>query len=259
MSLLAVAADINSKTSIGTALVNIANDIDMADKTWTPFIIGKETDSIKTFTIDGNGYTISHLKAEDAAKSLAGVGFIGEIRSNEANVEVRNLTVDSANFSDMSDYSTACAGGIAGYIDGGPSVKFINCHVTGSMIKSGKFAGGIFAWNGTNVKTTILVDGCTVEGSEISGTLGSSGGIVGHACASSTDTLNIKDSSVTGTKISGVYKGNIIGTVNAGTVSIENTKYHDNTSVNNDRYVGRVAFGETGSLTIDGVKVTEAQ
>ena len=263
--LLAVAADINSKTSIGTDLINIANDIDMTDETWTPFIIGKETDSIKTLTIDGNGYTISHLKTEDSDGSLTGIGFIGEIWNTGVNLEVQNLTLANANFTaNTSSY----VGGFAGYVESAPSVKFINCHLEKSIINSQDYAGGIYAWGSANAESTVLIENCTIHVCEISAE-GSVGGIVGHASANSNVTLLIKNSSVTDSEIECTEllrqdkAGNIIGTVNCAKTEITNVTFTGNTvksfGKEIDRYVGRTSFADGGSLTIDGRNVTEAE
>lgn len=266
--LIQLAADINAKEDIGSANVDILDDIDMSGKEWTPIIIGKENGSIKVLTIDGNNHTINGLKTTDSDDSITGVGFIGEIWNTGVTVVVQNLTISDAEFTDNTNSDTGYVGGFAGYVEGAPSISFINCHLKSSKITSGEFAGGIYAWGSANAEATINIEGCTVDNCNLSSD-GSVGGIVGHASANSNVTLNISLSSVTNSEITCTEllrtnkAGNIIGTVNCAKTALTKVSYIGNTVKSSfmtvDRCVGRLEFADGGSLSIDGRNVTEAE
>ena len=265
--LMLLASDINTKENIGCTDVDILADIDMAGKDWTPIIIGKENDSIKVLTIDGNDHTISNLKTIDESGSMTGIGFIGEIWNTGVTVEVKNLSIEKAEFLGTKD-DTGCVGGFAGYVEAAPSITFTNCHLKSSKITSGEFAGGIYAWAAANAESTITIEGCSVDDCTLSSD-GSVGGIVGHASASGKTTLTIKSSSVINSEITCTEllrtnkAGNIIGTVNCAKTSLVNASYAGNVVKSSfadiDRYVGRLEFANTGSLSIDGRDITVAE
>ena len=265
--LMLLASDINTKENIGCTDVDILADIDMSGKEWTPIIIGNGNDSIKVLTIDGNDHTISNLKTIDESGSMTGIGFIGEIWNVGVTVEVKNLTIENAEFLGTKD-GTGCVGGFAGYVEAAPSISFTNCHLKSSKITSGEYAGGIYAWASANAESTITIDGCAVEDDCTFSSDGSVGGLVGHASANVNITLNISDSSVTNSSITCTESystdkaGNIIGTVNCATAALSNVDYEGNTVIsageNITRYVGRLAFAG-GSLSIDGRGITVAE
>lgn len=263
--LMNLASDINNKDNIGCTDVDILENIDMSGKEWTPIIIGNGNDSIKVLTIDGKNHTISNLsftKSED--DTVVGAGFIGEIRGNDTTVVVKNLTILAAEFTDTTtNTSYQYAAGFVGYIDGGPTISLINCHLKTSCITSGYYAGGIYGWSGPNVSSSYNIENCTVDYCTIEG--GSSvGGIVGHA-SNNFVTLKITSNVVTNSSITSTSNdtnkaGNIIGTINYSDVTLEDVHYsHNNvisgeTSIN--RYVGRMAGG---SLTIDDNQYSDVQ
>lgn len=266
--LMQLAKDINSHYDIGCSDVSIINDIDMSENEWIPLIIGYTNESIKTLSIDGQEHIISNLNVTDEDGTMTGVGLIGEIWGFDVSVEVKNLTLESANFTDQtaSQSGYIMVGGFAGYIDASSSIRFINCHLSKSRLNSGDYAGGIYGWSAGNADLQITIDGCSVDGCNMQAG-GSVGGLVGHASSSTYVTLDILDSSVTGSTIkctddSTEKAGNIIGTVNVAKTTISNVDFNDNevsssTAENIDRYVGRLAFTEKGgSLTIDGKPVT---
>lgn len=275
--LMSIASDIDSSISIGTNLINIANDIDMADKTWdAPFLSGYE--GAKTFIIDGNGYKISNLKS-GSTDSPESQGLIGRIWSN-ATLEIRNLTLEDPQIiaGEGNDKGPGI-GGFVGYIEASPSVKFTNCHINGGNIGSGHWAGGFYGYaagydvegNGP-VLSVINIDGCSVDGVTITGTDASVGGIMGHAGGNPNTEINVSNTSVTNCTITttGANKaGNILGTNNVATTTLTNVTYSGNTvkaaNVENKKAYGRLAFVEnkdgsiSGSLTIDGKPITEAK
>ena len=267
--LMQLASDINAKENIGSAAVDILDDIDMSEKDWTPIIIGNGNDSIKILTIDGKNHTISNLsftKSED--DTVVGAGFIGEIRLGVTKVEVKNLTIFNATFTDTTKSSqNQYVAGFVSYIDSGPLVSFENCHLKSSKLYSGKYAGGIYGWAGPNEASSYTIKNCTVDDCTFEAG-GSVGGLVGHASASDdpvtlTITLSkVVNSSITCSASDDIKAGNIIGTINTAKVILNDVDYANNevtsggTPIN--RYIGRLAFKEgLGSLEIDGKKYSD--
>ncbi|MBO8436216.1 MAG: hypothetical protein IAA97_04485 [Spirochaetes bacterium] len=254
--LMQLASDINAIKDIGCTDVEILNDIDMTDKKWIPIIIANGFS--ENLTINGNDYTIRNLKTTSTDPDSR-VGFFGELANTSMNLVVKNLTLNAEFTGGSGDL--VMVGGFAGYIISANSVDFVNCHLESSMIVSDEYAGGIYAWAGASVETTINIDGCSVNYCSISSG-GSVGGIVGHASANPNTTLNIRNSSVENSSItctetgSTDKAGNIIGTVNCAKTSLNNVSYKENTVVSDGvtttRCVGRLAFANGGSLSIDG-------
>ena len=263
--LMNIGNDINSKKVIGTHKINIANDIDMSGMVWmSPKLSGYE--GAKTFIIDGNGYKISNLIAGNE-NSATEAGFIGSLWSDVALV-IRNLTLETPK---IKANGTPGIGAFVGNISASPFVEITNCHIVGGEINGGHWAGGIYGYaagyneegNGP-VVANIEISGCSVEDTEISSTDASIGGIMGHAGGNSNTKINVSDSSVIGCTISSIEGddkiGNILGTNGVGDTILTNVTFSNNTlnrDFSNTKVYGRTVFNEDGSLTIDGIPVTE--
>ena len=175
-------------TSIESALYNyttieLMNDIDMNGIEWTP-IMGR-SGSIKekvnyVTTFEGNGYTISNLKANETTDgSYYYSGFFGCVaRFNISNLIIAEATIDSTHY----------AGGIAGQLL--YNSKLENCKVTNSKITStiedknndgtydnGDKVGGLVGHVSSN---GITITKCEVSGCEITG-YRDIGGFFGYA------------------------------------------------------------------------------
>ena len=140
--------------------LRLMNDINLNEREWTP--IGKVTSyPTKSFhgTFDGQGYTISNLKASDDLPSYAAAGLFGSICGT-----VKNLTLK-----DVDIRSTHYAGAVAAYSSANGSV-IENCHVDGGTITTvpetsgasydnGDKAGGIIGYYVVGDK----VENCTAK------------------------------------------------------------------------------------------------
>ena len=110
----------------------IANDIDLAGKTYEPIILNYQSAKAH-YIIKGaeGGVSIKNLTVADA-------DYAGLFGSIECEVEIKNIVVKNANIS--GDY----AGGFIGYIYNAGSVKVADCGVENSTINGATAAGGMF-------------------------------------------------------------------------------------------------------------------
>ena len=263
--------DVSSGYDLGCYTISITDDIDMFDKAWPEIKLdGYSTYNGRNFIINGNDYTIENLSTGDST-STNPKGFISYIWSSST-LEVNNLTLLKATITaNAGGDKGPGVGGFIGYIDSSASVKFNDCHVIGSTISGGHWAGGIYGYaagyneegNGP-VVANIEISGCSVEDTEISSTDASIGGIMGHAGGNSNTKINVSDSSVIGRTISSIEGddkiGNILGTNGVGDTILTNVTFSNNTlnrDFSNTKVYGRTVFNEDGSLTIDGIPVTE--
>lgn len=155
-------------------------------------------------------------------------GIVGELEGT-----ISSSTVDHANLYGITDgRSYGDVGGIAGNaaFDGN---NIDDVHVTNSIIKSNKEAGGIIATTNGNV-TNSSVDGSTVE---VIGeyTLDMSGGDAGGAVAATAKTVSnvtVTNTTVKSSKLAG-------GVVGAGIQSLTSTTVLENLTVDNNTLVGQ--------------------
>ena len=113
----------------------------------------------------------------------------------------------------------------------------------------------------------MTITNCSVDNCEITAK-GSVGGIIGHAGANPATYHSITDCTVTNTKLhstddGGWRVGVVVGTANAGEVTINHTASTGNTLAQDSKTApagqselyGRFVPGTTGKLTIDGIAI----
>ena len=165
-------------------------------------------------------------------KGLAHPLFYGGF-AGDSSIVVSNVTIfDSA----MMSTSTTGSGAFVEYVDSMHLVQLDNCHLLNSSIDVGRAdkqysrVGGLVGWtSGYNVasdgpvRTQIVIDGCSVVNCRLEGT--SVGGINGHAGANAWTFTTISGCTVKNNQLishddGGWRVGDIIGTANAGEVTI---------------------------------------
>lgn len=271
--------DLSEFYDIGCYTISITDDIDMSDKTW-PYIYLDGYDSNhyngKDFIINGNGHSIENLSIGNT-NTLQHSGLIARMWS-AVTLEINKLTLSNAKISASIPQDKELepgVGGFVGYIDSSASVKFNDCHVIDSIISGGHWAGGIYGYaagydtvNNGPVDTYIYIYDCSVEGTEISSSDASTGGIMGHAGGNEKTFINVKNTNISGCTITSngngdvIKSGNVMGTNGVGQTTLEKVTFDNNTVTSDDtpvsREYGRLAFAGAGSLTIDGKKITES-
>lgn len=277
--LVQLGEDLSEFYDIGCYTISITDDIDMSDKTW-PYIYLDGYDSNhyngKDFIINGNGHSIENLSIGNT-NTLQHSGLIARMWS-AVTLEINKLTLSNAKISagiPQDKELEPGVGGFVGYIDSSASVKFNDCHVIDSIISGGHWAGGIYGYaagydtvNNGPVDTYIYIYDCSVEGTEISSSDASTGGIMGHAGGNEKTFINVKNTNISGCTITSngngdvIKSGNVMGTNGVGQTTLEKVTFDNNTVTSDDtpvsREYGRLAFAGAGSLTIDGKKITES-
>ena len=261
------AADANS----GDTTINLMNDITFGEgDTWTPVKVDGYNGA-GVVTLNGNGKTITGLKAPLFAGGFGGT----------SGIVINNLTLENVNLNDTgSEYAGTGFGAFICAVDSMPTISLTNCHVKGGTIKStsGARVGGLIGWtagynnpNNGPVDTKITLTNCSVEDVKITAK-GSVGGLIGHAGANPTTYHDITDCTVSGctltsTKDSGNYVGTLVGTANVGQITVDaassasgNTLKQNSSASEeaSDKILGRDAVNDTGLVIVDNKVVAAA-
>ena len=248
----------------GDNVLNITSDIDIGSVQWESVTVQGYTGA-DVITVNGNGHTITGLNAP-----LFTGGFAGG-----SGIIIKDLTIKNANFDVAAKYESTGVGAFICSVDSMDVITLTNCHLLDSKI-TGSRTGGLVGWtsgyNNVNdgpVDTFVTIKNCSVINCEITGT--SVGAITGHAGANAATFSLIEDCIVkdnTLTSNSSSYRvGIVVGTANAGQLTINNISESGNTvkQMNGATEIARPAgqsplYGRfvpagTGTLTIDGVAI----
>ncbi|MCF0213146.1 MAG: FimB/Mfa2 family fimbrial subunit [Muribaculaceae bacterium] len=254
----------------GDNTVNIEEDIVLAEgETWTPITVDGYHGAGK-ITLNGNGHYIKGLDAP-----LFNGGFAGS-----SGIIINNLTIKDCEM-------TAPSNGAQGFgtfiknIDSMPYIELNGCvadnititAATGNDDRIGGLIGWSAGWNGGGeVKTYIYVKNCKVSNCNISAN-GSLGGIIGHAGGNPYTyhffTNTVVENCTFFAKASSWRVGAFVGTANIGEITITGCTDKNNTismtkgdgtpiAAPEGEYThlyGRLAYGDTGKMTIDGVEI----
>ena len=217
-----LAQEVNKASSVKSVYVELADDINLDNNTWTP--IGKDFHEFQG-SFDGKGYTVSGINVKDTTNA----GLFGVIKG----AEIKNLIV-SGTIS-----GTENAGGIAGKAKD-TDCKFINCGNEATV--NGKNSAGILGYKNTYELK------CELSGCYNSGNITASeraGGIVGYNNGSNSN-LKVINSYNLGNIKSSDYAGGILG--GAG-VSVTNSYNTGNISGNGETKTG--AFATSGDSFVN--------
>ena len=275
--LVQLGEDLSEFYDIGCYTISITDDIDMTDRDWPTIILdgyNAEHYNNKSFIINGNGHAIKNITIDDST-AASGLGFISKMWS-AVTLEINNLILMNATVTaTIGNDDGPGVGGFVGVIDSSASVKFNDCHVIDSTISGGHWAGGIYGyasgWSRKDdgpVATYIEISDCSVEGTTISSSDASTGGVMGHAGGDKDTFITVKNTNVNNCTITSTENGTVIkaghvmGTNGVGQTTLEKVTFDNNTVTSDDtpvsREYGRLAFAGAGSLTIDGKKITES-
>lgn len=256
-------ATLTAFTSAGSGdnVIEIRKDIVLKEgETWVPAKVDGYHGA-GVVTVLGNGHKISGLNAPLFAGGFAG----------NSGIIVKDLTLDGVKINDAT--SNLGIGAFVCDVDSMPTIELDNCHLTNSEIIStgGARVGGLIGWtsgynnpNDGPVNTYIKITKCSVEGCTISAK-GSVGGIIGHAgCNPATfHTITdcaVKNCVINSTDDGGWRVGVVVGTANAGELTITNVTESGNTvtqtgktAPEHSNLYGRFVPGTTGKLVIDDV------
>jgi len=189
--LAAFAADVNAGNSYAGKTVKLNNNINLANKAWTPIGACNSTAYFQG-TFDGQGYTIYGLNVDKSTDtymySTAGLfGWVDTAGATIKNVNISGATVQGSHW----------VGGVVGYMTG----RIENCSVTDSVIvgynvnseANGDKIGGIVGYmNEHGYINNNTVSDCTISGNR------DIGGIAGSV---TTTTYEMKNNKVTDTVI----------------------------------------------------------
>ncbi len=260
--------------------ISLKSNIDLTGKNF------QGVDNV-TFTLDGNGHTISNITntvAHSQNKAAGGiVNFIGAGNS----VTIKNVTLDTLIIG--AETGVAVAGGVIGYVDAARAVTLTNVTVKNATILATDdgndvlhYAGGLIGYgvgyantNDGAVYTLINITNCEVTAdtgkvTTIKNDKGTTGGAIGHASASTFTTTTIDNFKASNTVMSAETGrtdkcGIIAGTAHIGKTVITNceaTDFSNNTvfgTENSNVIVGRLVTDGAGTLTINGTQYTADQ
>lgn len=235
----------------GVSKIDVVADIDMTDKAWVGLFTNPHF-AESGITINGNGYSISHLCAPLVA-------------STTYNVTINELTIKDSEMAHS--HKNAGFGAFVQYADypDGGIVTLNKCHLVNSKLitTDDTRVGGLIGV----VYGRALITDCTVENCELSA-FGAVGGIVGQTGDTAVDAkVEITNCTVKNTKLNSIDDGGwrvgaIVGSANQIITCINNCTSTDNTLTQTDKTApdhelyGRKVNG--GMLEIDGVAYVTA-
>lgn len=221
----------------------LKSDIDMEGKSLSVV-------NMRSFTLDGNGHTISNYKVTDASGLF--VDYCGDRAYT-----IRNLTLKNCSVISEDDHAALFVGGARD----SDSVLIENCHAVNCRVSGKKYASIFISYTagmdkGNEQTIPMQIIDCSVINCEVTGG-GSTGIAIGHSggnqiTENTIRNLSIKNCTVTGP--ASLYEGAVIGTSGSGVTIIENVIIENTTLSYNESEGVRSYFGRNLSeLIIDGV------
>lgn len=168
------ASQIHAGVSYAGKTVQLARDLDLNNQNWTPINMTAET---APAVIDGQNHIIRNMTVNGNKIGNRNCGFIG---SNNATLEIRDLTFENANLTNTGSF----AGVVIGYQGGNvtlDNVKVVNSEVKGrtvtETIKDIRL-GGLIGFSVLHDGARLTLTDCSVTGCEFYG-YHNVGGLVG--------------------------------------------------------------------------------
>ena len=175
----------NGKSFFSNAIIQLDADIDLSSKNWEPVNMF----SASNFTFDGQGHTISNMKAINKLKY--GNGFFSNLVGKAwiKNVTFQNATVQYDRFG---SFAGNVYGIVSGYTYG--TVTFENVHVKGSEIYGFGKVGGLIGMAADKGGITTIKN-CSVADTKV-GCCYNGGGLIGlslnKVSLEASETTNVK-------------------------------------------------------------------
>lgn len=209
-----LAEQVNAGESYQYTYFKLADDINLANKPWTPIGVG----SVSFHgNFDGNGKRILGLKVE-------GDFHVAGLFSYVADGIIKNVVVESADI----DVSSGEAAVLCGYVQG---ATIENCSVRGTVESTGGYIGGLVG----HLRLSSTMRGCTAEVSVKGGAF--VGGLCGFVDEGSTISgCSIVNSYVEGTDDFYGGVGGIAGAMEYENIVVENCGFSG--TVKGAEYVG---------------------
>ena len=164
------------------AKITLTANVDLTGVDYTPR-------SFKSLVFNGQNYTISGVKVENATQAA--------LFGKTWKFDIQNVTLANSSFTGQNIDGEDSAGGFIAFLqtysDGS---QIVNCHVKNCTIGSAKYVGGIVAYKDGNypikiencsVKNSKLVSNYTEDGTKYKGHIG---GLVGYLCGEANSTVN---------------------------------------------------------------------
>ena len=264
---------VNAKNTFSGKTVNISTDLDLTNVAWTPIGLhvnaeGTAVGAAFAGTFNGNGHTISNLKAEPSGKAHSW-GFFGQIAGTLKNFTVSGSIEGASNHTggvtgmlrkgaklenvtsnvDLT-ITGVNIGGLAGRVEQTDTYTISGCNYGGDINVTGNTVGGILGF--VNIKATVNISNCTVSGDVIANG-GHVGGILGSA-NNKESTFSITNCTIAdGTQVSGTSNiGGIVGNAhNTNTLTISGTNNAD-VSGSNQAVGGIVGLLGDSTMTVSG-------
>ncbi len=214
----AIELAVNDTANSGVITINLEKDFDATGE-WEA-ITPKGYSGVNEVVINGNGHKISNLNAPLIVGSFAGSG----------SITINDLTIEGANIN-SGKYNNLGLGAVVAYSDSSGGVNFNNVKVINSKVEcTDGYAGALIGYS----STPVIIKGGEVSNNTIIGG-NSTGGVAGQFAATAT----VENITVTGNTIKyangdevntdGWRVGIVVGTANAGTVTMANITESNNT------------------------------
>lgn len=214
-------------------IIYLMSDMDMTGKTLSVV-------SVRSFTLDGNGHTISNYHIEDKSGLIVDNG-------GDRTYTIKNLTLENCSVTSNDDHAALFVGGARDT----DTVTISNCHAINCTVTGPKYASIFVSYTaGTNKgneqMVTMTVEDCSAVGCSVTGG-GSTGIAIGHSGGNHLTENIIKNLKIENCSITGpgaLYEGIVIGTAGTGITEISDITVSDVTTAHNQseglrRYYGR--------------------
>lgn len=213
--------------------IYLMSDMDMTGKTLSVV-------SVRSFTLDGNGHTISNYHIEDKSGLIVDNG-------GDRTYTIKNLTLENCSVNSDDDHAALFIGGARDT----DTVTISNCHAINCTVTGPKYASIFVSYTaGTNKgneqMVTMTVEDCSAVGCSVTGG-GSTGIAIGHSGGNHLTENIIKNLKIENCSITGpgeLYEGIVIGTAGTGITEISGITVSNVTTAHNQseglrRYYGR--------------------
>ena len=286
--LMEFAKSVNAGESYENVMVQLTDNINLADRVWTPIGLSAQSGTVFRGTFDGMGHTITGLIIDtDKTTDVSAAGFFGVLNGDVKNVKFVGAKISHASrpYLDMNDppdgnYESTNhgIGVVAGSLLNSGSIT--NVTVESSVVSGNRYVGGIVGYiagdESTDSGYDVTVSRCSVSDIELTATpddftgdydngdkVGGIVGYMGYFGVSVTD-CTASDVTITGYRDLGIIAGAIqLSSVNgfggftvngSNTITVDqtNNSYGDKDECAGN-IVGRVVTGTySGTDAING-------
>ncbi|MBQ9976031.1 MAG: hypothetical protein IJP16_05925 [Clostridia bacterium] len=205
------------------------------------------------------GGTVNKVVINGNGHTVSGLNapLFGDVHFGGTTVTVNNLTLKNSKV--IEQKYNAGSGAFVAYADNCDGIVLNDCHLIDSEISiSSDFSGGVGGLVGY-CSSNLEIKDCSVTNTKIKGDYLSAGAIVGYVSGDDTNISNIVNAKVVGCTIDGENtnkSGYVAGTAGIGSTTITTKDCANNTVfgvANSDTIYGRFVPNGIGTLTVNGV------